>query len=185
MTTSNTPASKPFEETPVQADEFIITRTFDAPRETVYRAWTDPRLLSQWWGPHTFTNPVCDMDVRSGGAYRIIMRSAEGVDYPLTGVFQQVNPPEQLVWTMCMDEHPADWHALVRGYRRDKSDITQPSVTTASFATEDGQTKLTIRTRYESADLRDALVELGMAEGWSQSFERLDSLLADLQPPTQ
>jgi uncharacterized protein YndB with AHSA1/START domain len=185
MTTPSSPTSAPFEEPPIQADEFLITHTFDAPREAVYQAWTDPLLMAQWWGPHTFTNPVCNMDVRSGGAYRIVMRSAEGVDYPLTGVFQQVHPPELLVLTMCMDEHPADWHALVRQYRRDKSDITKNPVTTVSFAAAGSQMKLTIWTRYESTDLRDALVELGMAEGWSQSFERLRSLLADLQPPTQ
>ena len=59
------------------AREFVITRAFDAPPERVFEAWTDPKRLAQWWGPHTFTNPVCQLDVRPGGPYRIVMRSPE------------------------------------------------------------------------------------------------------------
>jgi hypothetical protein len=71
--------------------EFVITRVVDAPRELVFKAWIDRRHLAQWWGPKSFTNPVCETDARPGGAYRIVMRSLEGVEYPVKGVYCEVD----------------------------------------------------------------------------------------------
>ena len=65
--------------------EVTLTRIFDAPRTLVFAMWTDPRHVAQWWGPQGFSNPVCEMDVRSGGALRIVMRAPDGVDYPMRG----------------------------------------------------------------------------------------------------
>src|SRR5437868_2842338 len=73
--------------------DFVITRVFDAPRSLVFKAWTDPQHMAQWWGPHGFTIPVCEMDVRPDGAYRIVMRGADGVDYPLKGVYHEIAEP--------------------------------------------------------------------------------------------
>src|ERR1700739_5045499 len=79
--------------------EVIITRIFDAPRELVFKAWTDPKHVAQWWGPKGFTNPVCELDVRVGGAIRIHMRSPDGSVYPMKGEFREIVPPERLRFT--------------------------------------------------------------------------------------
>src|SRR5882762_715575 len=65
-------------------------------------AWTDPKQVAEWWGPHRFTNPVCDLDVRPGGAIRIHMRGPDGTVYPMTGVYQEVVEPERLVFTSAL-----------------------------------------------------------------------------------
>ena len=79
----------------VESDDldFVLTRVLDAPRTLVFQAWTDPRHVTHWWGPKGFSNPVCEMDVRPGGAHRVVMRSSDGVDYPITGFYQEVVPP--------------------------------------------------------------------------------------------
>ena len=87
--------------------DFTITRIFDAPRELVFKAWTEPGHMTQWWGPRGFSNPICEMDVRNGGAYRLVMRSPDGVDYPIKGVFREIVRPERIVMTQDVSEHPA------------------------------------------------------------------------------
>ena len=79
--------------------ELTLTRVFRAPRALVFQAWTDPKHLSQWWGPKGFTNPVCEEDARVGGALRIVMRAPDGAEYPMIGVFREVVAPERLVFT--------------------------------------------------------------------------------------
>ena len=88
--------------------EFCIARVIHAPRPLVFDAWTDPAHLARWWGPSGFTNPVCEMDVRPGGAHRIVMRSPEGVAYPIKGTFIEVVTPERLVMTLDLSEHPPE-----------------------------------------------------------------------------
>lgn len=168
-------------ETPASADprQFIITRIFQAPRNLVYSAWTDPKQMSQWWGPHGFTNPVCRMDVRAGGAYRIVMRSPDNVDYPMKGIFTEVVKNERLVYTCDLSEHPDAWHDMIdpnrpKGAARPAMNI----VTTVTFQEKDGQTLLTVCMDFESAKTRDQHVKLGMNDGWSQSFERLEKLIS-------
>src|SRR6185295_20302708 len=74
--------------------ELVLTRVFDAPRELVFRAWTDPKHMEQWWGPKVFTNRVEKMDVRPGGAWRIIMCAPDGTEYPAQGEYREIVPPE-------------------------------------------------------------------------------------------
>src|SRR5258708_11000284 len=83
---------------PKEGHELVLTRVFDAPRELVFKAWTDPKRVREWWGPHGFTNPVCELDARPGGAIRIHMRGPNGIVYPMTGVYQEVVEPERLVF---------------------------------------------------------------------------------------
>ena len=80
-------------------DELVLTRTFDAPRELVFQAWTNPKRLAEWWGPKGFTNPVCEVDVRPGGAIRIDMTGPDGTVYPMGGTFREVVPTERLVFS--------------------------------------------------------------------------------------
>jgi uncharacterized protein YndB with AHSA1/START domain len=159
--------------------EFTITRTFNAPRLMVFKAWTDPKQLAEWWGPHVFTTPVCEMDVRPGGAYRIVMRSPDGTDYPMKGFYREVVDGERLVFTNDLSEHPPEWHAMIDPHR--PKDIASPdvhAVTTVTFTERDSKTTMTVRMQFATAAIRDAHVKHGMNEGWSQSFESLADYLA-------
>src|SRR5580692_1027121 len=78
--------------------DLVITRIFDAPREVVFKARIDPKQVAQWFGPRGFTNPVCEIDPRPGGTILIHMRSPDGTTHPMTGVYQEVVPPERLVY---------------------------------------------------------------------------------------
>ena len=80
--------------------EIVITRFFDAPPEVVFEAWTNPEQLAQWWGPEDFTNPVCELDVRVGGDWRIVMRAPDGAMYPCRGVYLEIVAPERTL-TAC------------------------------------------------------------------------------------
>ncbi len=142
----------------------IITRVFDAPRELVFKMWTDPKHLAQWWGPKGFTNPVCEMDARPGGALRIVMRGPDGVEYPMTGVFREIAPPERLVFTSVTVDK--DGHPLLEG------------LTTVTFADEGGKTKLTLRTRAVGLVAQAARMLEGMEAGWTQSIDRLEEHVA-------
>jgi uncharacterized protein YndB with AHSA1/START domain len=158
--------------------EHVITRVFDAPRELVWKAWTEPKRMAQWWGPNGFTNPVCELDVRPGGAYRIVMRSPDGVDYPLKGVYREVVLPELLVYTVDVSEHPKDWHGLLqKNLEGHPADISKPVLHKVSFEAEGAKTRVTIRNIFESAALRDAFVKTGMEQGWGQSLDRLAEAL--------
>ena len=158
--------------------EFVITRIFDAPRALVFKAWTEPRHMARWWGPHGFTNPVCEMDVRPGGTYRIVMRGPDGVDHPAKGVYHEVTEPERLVMTIDHSELSDEWHDMVNP-NRDRSAGKPPlqGLTTVTFEEQDGKTKLTVRMVFDSAEIRDALLKIGMSQGWSQSLERLAGIL--------
>ena len=97
-----------------------ITRIIKAPQARVFAAWIDPKQMAEWWGLKTFTNPVFELNVRPGGTYRIVMRSPDGVDYPLKGVYREVVEPELIVMTMKLSEHPDAWHDMLEP-GRDKS----------------------------------------------------------------
>src|ERR1700761_1318569 len=113
--------------------EVTITRVFDAPRALVFAAWTDAKHLAQWWGPKDFTNPVCVIDARVGGALRIHMRAPDGDFYPMKGETREILPPERLVFTNIALY--ADDNAIIDGF------------TIVTFAEENGKTRLTIHPR--------------------------------------
>src|SRR5947209_11418295 len=79
--------------------DLVITRVFDAPRELVFKMWVDERHLAQWWSPHGFTNPVCKLDARPGGAIRVDMRGPDGATHPMTGEFREIVEPERLIFS--------------------------------------------------------------------------------------
>ena len=144
--------------------ELVITRIFDAPRSLLFKMWTDPEHMAQWWGPRGFTNPVCDMDVRPGGAIRVVMRGPRGVDYPMTGVFHEIVAPERLVLTTAVDD--ADGNRVLEAHN------------TVTFAEHGGKTTLTVRARIVKATAAAAPMLAGMEAGWGQSLERLAALVA-------
>src|SRR5260370_32009472 len=126
--TMATSSTKPNEE-----HELVLTRVFDAPRELVFKVWTDPKHVARWWGPHRFTNPVCELDLRPGGAILIHIRSPDGIVYPMTGVFQEVVPPERLVFTSAALD--SDGNPMFE------------VLTTVTFAVEGGKTQQILRAR--------------------------------------
>ena len=162
-----------------EAKEITLIRWFNAPRSLVWRAWTEPAHVARWWGP--MENPVCQLDLRIGGAYRIVMRSPDGIDYPLTGTFLEVRPIERLVLTMDTTEHPAEWQHLLNTYRgARKNEGIEPLEMTTLFAEQDGGTNLTVVARFATVDDRDAPLTMGTTKGWSMSFDRLQALLQAL-----
>jgi uncharacterized protein YndB with AHSA1/START domain len=147
--------------------ELIITRVFDAPRELVFKAWTEARHMAQWWGPKGFTNPVCELDARPGGAIRIHMKAHYGEVYPMGGVFHEIVPPERLVFTST---------ALI-----DETGVTQLEIlNTVTFAEHNGKTRLTLHAKVVKATAAAAQALTGMDLGWSQSLDRLAELVTKL-----
>jgi len=144
--------------------ELTITRVIAAPRSLVFAAWTDPQHLAQWWGPRGFTNPVCEVDARPGGALRIVMRGPDGAEYPMRGIFREVVAPERLVFTnipVDQDDKP-----LMDG------------LTTVTFADQGGKTLLTLHTHAVGLAPIAARMLEGMEAGWTQSIDRLEAFVA-------
>jgi uncharacterized protein YndB with AHSA1/START domain len=142
----------------------VITRVFDAPRALVWQGWTDPKMMAQWFGPRFFTTPVCELDVRVGGALRIVMRGPDGNDYPMKGVFREVVPLERLVFrNIPIDK---DGNHLLEGE------------TTVTFSELDGKTTLTLQTYAIGLVPIAPQMLAGMKAGWTQSIEKLAELLA-------
>jgi uncharacterized protein YndB with AHSA1/START domain len=146
--------------------EVVITRIYDAPRALVFKAWIDPKHLKQWWGPKVFTNPVCEVDARVGGAWRIVMRAPDGVDYPCGGVYREIVEPERLVFTNIATDK--DGNPILDG------------LTTVTFAEQGRKTKLTLTTRAVALVDYAASYLQGMEAGWTQSLESLAEELAKL-----
>lgn len=145
--------------------EIFMERILDAPRELVFEAWTNPDHLSKWWGPRGFTNPVCDLDVRPGGKWRVEQRSPDGNVYPFKGIYLEVVRPERLVYTFGME-----------GMYEDKTIVDY-----LTFEDLGGKTKLIMRTRFDSAEDRDAMLATGMEQGANETMDRLAEHLAQLQ----
>lgn len=162
----------------MSGNKLIFSRILETPPARVFKAWTDPQQLTRWWGPRGFDNPVCEVDLRPGGAYRIVMRGPDGVEYPVKGTYLEVVEPSRLVMTDRTDEHPAEWLAQLNRYRQQALGTPFPELRwTVGFDALNGVTKLTITTDFESIADRDALPKMGMAEGWAESLERLEEHL--------
>lgn len=145
-----------------------ITRTYDAPRDLVFRAWTDPAQLGAFWGPHGTTLPFCEMDLKPGGTFRTVMRMADGTEYPTAGVFLEVAANERLVFT---DAYTAGWVPT------DKPFFT----CVLTFEDRDGKTLLTGQARHWTDASRDEHERMGFHDGWGQMLERLGQHLDTVQ----
>ncbi len=140
--------------------ELVITRVFDAPRELVFQAWTDPRQAVKWWGPRKYPAIHLEMDLRPGGAWRGCLRSTEnGQELWHKGIFREVTPPERLVFTFAWEEEGE------RGLE---------TLVTVSFAEQGDGTRMTFRhAPFQSIAERD-----GHNGGWNSTFDRFDEYLA-------
>jgi len=136
----------------------IFTRTLDAPRALVFKAWTDPKHLALWWGPDGFTNPVCEVDLRPRGELLIHMQGF-GETYPMKGTFVEIVAPERLVFTAAALNEAGEAYLEVHN--------------TVTFAEHEGKTTLTLTARVVMARPEAADSLSGMEIGWNQSLERL------------
>jgi uncharacterized protein YndB with AHSA1/START domain len=144
-----------------------VTRTFDAPRELVFDAWTDPKHLTEWWGPHGFTNPRCEFDARPGGVIRIDMRGPNGVVYPMTGTVTEIRRPERLAFTT----QPID----------ENGNVLFETVVDVTFIERAGKTTVTVvSTVTRMVAPQAAQMIAGMEQGWTQSLERLEEHVRDI-----
>lgn len=146
--------------------EMTLTREFDAPRELVFRAYTDPALIPQWWGPRDIPTVVDHMDARTGGRWRYISTGRDGETFGFSGEYREVSPPERIVNTF-------EFEPLGPGH---------VAVETTTFeALPGGRTRMHIHSVFPSREDRDGMIENGMEGGWSESMERLDEVLAALE----
>jgi uncharacterized protein YndB with AHSA1/START domain len=146
--------------------EVVSTRAYAAPRELVFRAFTDPELITQWWGPAKYTTTIDNMDVRPGGAWRYVSRGDDGVEHAFSGVYREIDPPGRLVYTFNYEPLPGN-HELVE---------------TITLEEADGITTVTDHMRFRSKEDRDGMVDSGMESGATESMDRLEDLLGVLQP---
>lgn len=150
----------------VHADrpEFVLRREFDAPRSLVYKVWTDPRYVQQWWGVEGSTIVRCELDVRVGGSFRIDMQAADGTVYVNRGTYLEVVVNERIVTQDERDENstpgtiPAGVHAV-------------------TFADVEGKTLVTLTSRFKTIEDRDLMVRYGMLEGIGQSLSRFERVI--------
>jgi uncharacterized protein YndB with AHSA1/START domain len=143
--------------------EILITRVFDTPRELVWEAWTDPKQVVQWWGPHGFTDTIHEMDVRPGGVWRHTMHGPDGTDYPNECLFTEVVKPARIVFS----------------HRGGKPGTAAPDFqSTWTFEAQGEKTKVTLRMVFATAAAREYVVkEYYAIEGGEQTFGRLGKYL--------
>jgi uncharacterized protein YndB with AHSA1/START domain len=146
--------------------EVTLTRLLDAPRELVWAAWTDPVRMAQWWGPHQFTNPVCEIDGRVGGRFLVHMKAPDGTVYPMTGTFTEVVKPERLRFKAFAE--------ALDGTKYLESD------TVVTFEADGNRTRLTVKASARGLHPAAPQMLSGMDAGWSQSLERLASLVGSM-----
>ena len=142
-----------------EARTIVGTRVFDAPRELVFAAWTDPKHISNWWGPRGFTTTTFEMDVRAGGTWRFMMHGPDGTDYPNEVTYLEVVRPERIVYT----HGPAPVFDVIVTFEEEGP----------------GRTRMTMRSIFPSAELRDQVVEdFGAIDGLNDTLDRLGEELA-------
>jgi uncharacterized protein YndB with AHSA1/START domain len=136
-----------------QNHELSITRLIDAPRAKVYRCWSEPELLKQWFAPAPYTTPVAELDLRPGGGNTIVMRSPEGQDMPNRGQYLEIVPNERIVFT---DAYTGDWQPGAKPFM----------TVILTFEDEGGKTRYTARVRHWSAEDKAAHEKMGFETGW-------------------
>ena len=141
-----------------------VARVFDAPRELVWKAYTDPAAIPHWWGPRGHTTTVDEMDVRPGGAWRYVSRDANGNEYAFHGEYREVVPPERLVATFEFEPMPG-----------------HVSVETLTLVEHEGKTTLTNRSVFDSVEDRDGMMQSGMEAGLRETYDRLAEYLERLK----
>ena len=153
--------------------DFVITHIFNAPRDLVFKAWTDPQYVARWWGPHGFTAPFCKIDFRVGGSFHYCMRSPDGKEYWTKGTYQEIVVPEKIVSTMYFSDAAGNVVAPTEyGLGPDFPSEMLDIVTFDIYAGD--KTKLTLHRNHAASIARRYQED----EGWNQSLERLARVIA-------
>ena len=165
MAVSRVANSESFKVTTPSDREIRLTRLFDAPRSLVFEAMTKPEHVTQWWGrlADGYSVPVCEIDLRPGGAWRFVNRTPKGELVAFYGVYREIAPPERLVFTEIFEQFP-----------------DTESVVTAVFTEENGKTRLAVTVLYPSLEVRDIVLKTGMEKGAALSYDRLEDVVARL-----
>lgn len=148
--------------------ELVLTRLIDAPREKLYRCWTEPELLKQWFTPRPWTTPVVEMDVRAGGSSHMIFRGPEGQEFPNDGVYLEVIPNQKLVFT---DAYTEAWVPSAKPFMTG----------TITFEDEGSKTRYRAVVRHWTAEDKIKHQEMGFDEGWGKATDQLEVLARSLQ----
>jgi uncharacterized protein YndB with AHSA1/START domain len=143
--------------------EIRLTRVFDAPRELVFEAHTSCEHVSKWWGRTGSTLAVCELDFCAGGKWRFVERQASGDEYGFRGEYREIVRPERIVWTFEYEGEPG-----------------HISVDTMDFLDEGGRTRLVGTTRFDSVEDRDSMLQSGMQDGASETYDRLAEYLESM-----
>lgn len=155
-------------------NSLVITRVFDAPREEVWKAWTDPEIFKAWWGPEGFTSSVSKMEVEVGGKYLNVMHGPgmDGIvrDFWSTGVFKEITEPERLVMTDSFADE--NGNAVPASHYGMSAEFPMEMTVTVEFENENGRTKMTLT----QAGM-PATEQVGARQGWGQSFDKLAKVL--------
>jgi uncharacterized protein YndB with AHSA1/START domain len=147
--------------------DLMLTRLIDAPREKLYRAWTDTTLLKQWFAPLPYTTPVAELDVRPGGSAFIVMRGPDGKDLPNRGTYLEVVPNQRLVST---DAYVKAWEPSEKPFM----------TLILTFEDEAGKTRYTARARHWTVADREAHEKMGFHQGWGLCTDQLTALVAKI-----
>ena len=144
--------------------ELVLTRLIDAPRALLYRAWTDPEMLKQWFAPKPYTTPHAELDVRPGGANLIVMKSPDGQEMPNRGTYLEVVPNEKIVFT---DAYVGDWVPSPKPFM----------TVILTFEDEAGKTRYTARVRHWTAEDKETHEKMGFHQGWGICADQLTALV--------
>ncbi|HEY6185891.1 MAG TPA: SRPBCC family protein [Terriglobales bacterium] len=140
-------------------NEIVLTRVFNAPRRLVFDAFTKPELLERWFGPRGWCLVVCEVDYRVGGGFRFVLRSPEGLQMGMRGIYREIEAPYRSLHTEIYDDLPGE------------------SQVTTTLVERDGKTTLTATISYASPEIRDAVLRTGMEHGAAESYDKLGKLL--------
>lgn len=144
--------------------EIVTERVFQAPRERVWAAFTEPDLISRWWGLRSSVTIIDRQDLRAGGGWRFVQRNEDGSETAFRGIYREVTPPERIVYTFEWEGMPG--HVLID---------------TASFEDLGDRTKVTVHSLFHTTGERDGMIDAGMERGLNEGYSQLDELLAKLQ----
>jgi uncharacterized protein YndB with AHSA1/START domain len=143
--------------------EVMLTRVFDAPRQMVFDAFTKPELIKRWFGPRGWSLSQCEVDLKVGGKWRFVLRSPEGQEMGMSGVWRELQPYDRMVHTESFDDFPGE------------------SQVTTVLTEKDGKTTLQATVRYASKEVRDAVIASGMEHGAAESYDKLNEMFATAQ----
>jgi uncharacterized protein YndB with AHSA1/START domain len=154
--------------TPTNERELVLNRLIDAPRHAVWRCWTEPELLRQWFAPKPWTTPRVEVDLRPGGAYNTTMADPDGKEFPGDGTYLEVVPDTRLVFTDAMTAGfvPIDGQPFM--------------VASIELSDEGGKTRYIATARHWSTEAREQHEKMGFHEGWGQCADQLEALAKTL-----